>query len=321
MKLQTQIPLEKQSKNLIDYKSNVFMVGSCFVEHIGDKLDYFKFKNFQNPLGILFHPQAIETLIGNAVKEKEYAEHDVFFHNEQWHCFDAHSSLSHVSKEKLISRLNNEMTLTVKQITESTHIIITLGTSWVYRFLENNNIVANCHKIPQKQFKKELLSVDDVFESLKKITSLIKQVNSKAKIIFTVSPIRHLKDGFIENTQSKAHLITAIHKLLNQKSSIENRQSFYFPAYEIMMDELRDYRFYKDDMIHPNQTAVNYIWEKFKQVWILEESNETMKLVDEIQKGLLHKPFNPNSKAHQKFLKSIETKKEVLKVKISNISF
>ncbi|MDG1730684.1 MAG: GSCFA domain-containing protein [Algibacter sp.] len=314
MKLQTKIPLEKRSNNLINYKSNIVLLGSCFSENIAKKLDYFKFQNLQNPFGILFHPRAIETLISNAVINKEYSEEEVFFHNEQWHCFDAHSKLSNALKENLIQALNSKLSLTSAVIQNSTHIIITLGTAWVYRDVKTNSIVANCHKVPQKQFKKELLSVEDITNSLKNILSLIRRVNNNAFVVFTVSPIRHTKDGFVENTQSKAHLITAIHKVISN-------QSFYFPSYEILMDELRDYRFYKDDMIHPNQLAINYIWEKFKTVWISDASFRTMDEVDTIQKGLQHKPFNSKSQAHQEFLQKLEAKKNQLHVQFPHIVF
>jgi len=312
LNLQTKIPLEKRPNNLIGYNSNVLLFGSCFSENIGKKLDYFKFQNLQNPFGILFHPKAIETLIANAVNEKQYSENDIFFHNEQWHCFEAHSKLSNTSKEDLILELNSKIKLTSEVIQNSTHIIITLGTAWVYRDIKTNCIVANCHKVPQKQFKKELLSVQEITNSLKNILSLIRSVNNNTSVVFTVSPIRHTKDGFVENTQSKAHLITAIHQVINN-------HSFYFPSYEIMMDELRDYRFYNEDMIHPNQLAIHYIWDKFKMVWISDESFKTMEEVDVIQKGLHHKPFNPKSQAHQKFLQILEAKINTLKSQFPHI--
>ncbi len=314
MNLQTEILLEKQSNNLIDYNSNILLLGSCFVENIGDKLSYFKFQSFQNPFGILFQPKAIETLISKAINQKEYTEEDIFFYNEQWHCFETHSKISNTSKAELLKQLNQQLNLTALQLNNSTHIIITLGTAWVYRFLESNKLVANCHKVPQKQFRKELLSVDAILESLQNSIALIRSVNSKASIIFTVSPVRHIKDGFIENTQGKAHLISAIHK-------ISNHQLIYFPSYEIMMDELRDYRFYAEDMLHPNQTAINYIWEKFQDVWI---SNETFKIMDAVaavQKGLQHKAFNPNSEAHKKFLQNLEEKKKQLQAQFQHIAF
>ncbi|MEW4924379.1 GSCFA domain-containing protein [Algibacter sp. 2305UL17-15] len=321
MELQTKIPLKKQSKNQIDYNSSILLVGSCFSENIANKLEYFKFQNLQNPFGILFHPKAIETFIKNVIDKKVYNEKDSFFHNEQWHCFDAHSKLSNPSKENLLKALNENIQTAHKQIQESTHIIITLGTAWGYRFLKSDTIVANCHKVPQKQFEKELQSVDDIYNSLNTIAKLIESINPKVSILFTVSPVRHLKDGFIENTQSKAHLISTIHKFLNQKSLIVNRNSFYFPSYEIMMDELRDYRFYKEDMIHPNETAVNYIWEKFKDVWISDASFKIMDAVDTIQKGLQHKPFNPNSEAHQKFLQNLNQKQKQLQKTFPHFKF
>jgi len=314
MNFLTQIPFEKQSNHLIDYHSNILLLGSCFSDNIGKKLDYFKFQNLQNPFGILFQPKAIETLIVNAVQNKLYSEKDIFFYNEQWHSYDAHSKLSSSSKDDLLNQLNTQSALTKQQITNSSHIIITLGTGWVYRFIENNHFVANCHKVPQNQFSKELLLVDEVIESLESIIEAIKKINSNSIIIFTVSPVRHIKDGFVENTQSKAHLISAIHQVLS-------KQIFYFPSYELMMDELRDYRFYAEDMIHPNQVAVNYIWEKFKSVWISEEAIKTMDDVDYVQKGLLHKPFNPNSNAHQEFLKKIQEKVNKLEKKIPYIKF
>lgn len=316
MKLQTQIPLQPEKYNLINYESKILLLGSCFVENIGHKLEYFKFQILLNPLGILFHPLAIETLITNAINEKKYTEEDLFFLNEQWHCYDAHSKLSHVSKKELLKDLNENIKSTHQFIKDSTHIIITLGTAWVYRHIETDTIVANCHKVPQKQFVKELLSVEDISESLLAIVSLIRSVNPKSVIIFTVSPVRHLKDGFIENSQSKAHLITAIQKVVEPRHLLH-----YFPSYEMMIDELRDYRFYGEDMIHPNQTAINYIWERFQKTWITEKVSKIMEDIDVIQKGLLHRPFNNDSEAHQKFLQDLELKKQKVRLQFPQIEF
>ncbi|WP_075342402.1 GSCFA domain-containing protein [Tenacibaculum agarivorans] len=307
MDLQTKIRLQKQPHHQIDYHSKLLLLGSCFSENIGNKLSYYKFQSAQNPLGILFHPKAIEHLVLNSINAKEYTEDDIFELNERWHCFDAHSQLSNNVKEELLQNLNEAIKITKQQITNSTHIIITLGTAWVYRFITSDTIVANCHKVPQKQFLKELLTVEEIKAILENICALITTVNSKASIIFTVSPVRHLKDGFIENQRSKAHLLAGIHEVVNPR-----KQQYYFPSYEILMDELRDYRFYKEDMIHPNQTAIHYIWEKFSETWFSENTMQTITKVEEIQKGLAHKPFNPNSEAHQKFLKKLKEKKETL---------
>jgi hypothetical protein len=315
MKLQTKIPLKKETQNLIDYQSNILLLGSCFSENIGDKLSYFKFQSIQNPFGILFHPKAIENLITNTSNKKVYSSDDLIYQNEIWHSFDAHSSLSSASENELLNKLNVAISLTNKKIKEASHIVITLGTSWVYRYIEIDTIVANCHKIPQKKFLKELLSVSEISESLARSISLIKSMNSDAAVIFTISPVRHLKDGFIENTQSKSHLIAAIHTLVNEQDVS------YFPSYEIMMDELRDYRFYAEDMIHPNKTAINYIWRKFIDTWFSEETKSIMKEIDEIQKGLLHRPFHEDSKLHQQFLLKLEQKKSSLQERLPFINF
>ena len=318
MKLQTQVPL-KMADNQIGYQSNLFLLGSCFVEHIGAKLQYHKFRTNQNPFGILFHPIAIENLLSRAIEERRYTQNEVFELDERWHSFDAHSDLSDVSKEKLVGKLNQGLENTKQHISAATHIVITLGTAWVYNHVDSGQFVANCHKVPQKQFQKELLSVKKVIKSLRRVLELIRRVNEKAEITFTVSPVRHLKDGFVENQQSKAHLISAIGKLLASKEVSEKEH--YFPSYEIMMDELRDYRFYKSDMVHPNEIAVGYIWEKFIESWISKEAFPIMEKVQEIQRGLGHISFNPNSSEHQKFLTSLSTKIQTLQLGFPHIEF
>ena len=183
--------------------------------------------------------------------------------------------------------------------------------------MESNAIVANCHKVPQKQFGKEILSVETIENSIENTIALIEKVNPKAKIVFTVSPVRHLKDGFVENQVSKAHLITAIQSTHNSQSTTHD----YFPSYEIMMDELRDYRFYAEDMIHPNQVAIDYIWQRFFETSIAEECQSIMKEVDTIQKGLAHRPFNPNSESHQQFLSKLQDKMVKIQKQFPHIQF
>ena len=313
MNFRTNIQLQKE-ENQIDYASKLLLIGSCFSENISKKLAYYKFDVSSNPFGILFNPKAIENLILNSLNEKIYAEKDVFLLNERWHCFDAHSDLSAMDKNELLENLNNAIKSTNKRIHESTHIILTLGTSWIYKFIKTASIVGNCHKVPQKKFAKELLSVDEIVATLKNICLQISEVNPKATVIFTVSPVRHIKDGFVENSLSKAHLISAIHEALKAVNGN------YFPSFEMMMDDLRDYRFYNRDMIHPNETAVDYIWEQFKHVWIQENTFSVMKDVETIQKGLAHKLFNPDSEEHKKFTQTLLSKIRKLKQDF-NISF
>ena len=299
MQFRTKITIPK-SDNPIDYNSKIVSLGSCFAENMAEKLGYFKFQNTCNPFGIIFNPVSIEKIINKAISQELFTEEDILFHNERWHSFDVHSDWSNSNKEELIANLNAILKSTHQQISEATHIIITYGTSWVYRNIESKLIVANCHKVPQKQFSKEILSIETIENSIKNTISLIQKVNPKAKIIFTVSPVRHLKDGFVENQQSKAHLIAAIHQIL--------QSAVYFPSYEIMMDELRDYRFYAEDMIHPNQVAIDFIWERFLETTISEESHSIIKEVETIQKGLQHRPFNPDSESHQQFLSKLQDK-------------
>ena len=316
MELQTRLQLKPQRYHQIDYHSKIALFGSCFSEHIAEKFDYYKFQKFDNPFGILFHPLAIENLLVNAINNKQYSEDDIFFLNEQWHCFEAHSKLSNISKEDLLNELNTQIKATHKFLNEASHIIITLGTAWVYKRIETDQFVANCHKVPQKKFQKELLSVDTVAESLDAIVSLIKTLNLEVSIIFTVSPVRHIKDGFVENTQSKSHLIAAIHQIVEPRQHL-----YYFPSYEIMLDELRDYRFYKEDMLHPNAQAIQYIWEQFHKVWISELANQTLHDVAYIQKGLSHRPFNSESEAHQLFLQKLREKQVQLQSLFHHIQF
>jgi len=315
MKLQTRIRLQPEIHQ-IDYESQILLMGSCFAENIGERLTFYKFQGLVNPFGIVFHPLAIEKLVTRAINEDLYAEADLIFQNEQWHCFEVHSSLSHTQKEDLLRALNNKLKELREYLLASTHIIFTYGTAWAYRYIETDSIVANCHKLPQKKFLKELLTVEEISASIENTLTLIKDINPQVKFVHTISPVRHLKDGFVENSISKAHLIAGLQELILPRIRI-----YYFPAYEIMMDELRDYRFYNEDMVHPNKTAITIIWEQFKGVWIAPETEELQKEIASIQAGLLHRPFNPKSEAHKLFLKDLVQKIDVLQLRLPNIKF
>ena len=316
MNFTTKIPIT-QNANPIDYNSKIVSFGSCFAENMGDKLCYYKFQTQVNPFGIIFNPFSIEKLIERVVLQRYFTKDDIFFFNERWHCYEVHSELSDADAEVVLSKLNRILSDTQKQLQQATHIIITYGTSWVYRHIETNAIVANCHKVPQKQFSKELLSIDSIQKAIQNTVSLIATLNPKCNFIFTVSPVRHLKDGFVENQVSKAHLIAAIYATTNTKQQTLN----YFPSYEIMMDELRDYRFYADDMMHPSPMAIDYIWERFAATQIDASAITTMELVQTIQKGLAHRPFNPNSESHQKFEANLKEKIATLEAQYSFMKF
>lgn len=305
MDLQTKVPIQP-ADNPIDYKGKVLLLGSCFVENMGAKLGYFQFRNSLNPFGIFFHPLAIENLVQRAVDESSYSADEIFEQDGIWHCFDAHSELRSKDRDTLLELLNQRLMETKKSLETVSHIIITLGTAWVYRNVISKKIVANCHKVPQREFQKELLAPEEIRTSLENCLALVKKVNPNVHFIFTVSPVRHLKDGFVENQRSKAHLISAVHSVLSSRA--QSGELSYFPAYEIMMDELRDYRFYGKDMLHPNELAVDYIWDKFRSVWISPDSLSIMEEVDSVRKGLAHRPFNPDSHSHQKFRTSLQAK-------------
>jgi lysophospholipase L1-like esterase len=315
MKLQTEIPL-KPEENQIDYSSKILLLGSCFSENIGGKFDYFKFQNLQNPFGVIFNPVSIEKLVVRAIENNSFTKEDIFEHNGIWKCFQVHSELSSLDKSEILRNLNSALQNLREALFSSTHIIFTLGTSWVYRKTKTKEVVANCHKIPQQNFQKELLSIETISKSLQNIFSRISEINPNAIIINTVSPVRHIKDGFAENSLSKAHLISAIH----QPSTI-NHQLKYFPSYEIMMDELRDYRFYAEDLLHPNKTAIEIIWQKFSEVWIASETETLQKEIVSIQNGLLHRSFNPQSKEHLQFSEKLQQKITSLKQHYPHIIF
>ena len=300
MKLTTPIKLSRQNPP-INYSSKVLLLGSCFAQNMGAKLEYYKFQQCTNPFGILFHPVAIEKLITRAVNQTWFTSKDVFLQNEQWHCFLAHSKLSNTSEEDLISALNSALEKLRFSLLEASHVVFTFGTAWVYKHLEKDTIVANCHKVPQKEFVKQLLSPDDVSDVLLGIETKLRTINPTCSIINTVSPVRHIKDGLLANSRSKAHLIAGVQEIVSPE-----KLNYYFPSYEIMMDELRDYRYYKEDLIHPNQTAIAIIWNAFKTSWVSPETTAMQNKIATIQSGKLHKPFNEQSKAHSLFKKELE---------------
>jgi GSCFA family len=315
MNFTTKVPIEKY-KNPIDYKSKIISLGSCFAENMAEKFEYFKFQNSVNPFGIIFNPVSIEKLVNRIVNQIEFTEEDIFFHNNLWHCFEIHSELSNANKEDFLRNLNLILSKNFEIISNATHIIITYGTSWVYRSKTSNEIVANCHKVPQNQFDKEILSVEIIEKSIQKTINLIKKINPNCNFIFTISPVRHIKDGFVENQRSKAHLLTALHS-----SIFHLPTSNYFSSYEIMMDELRDYRFYADDMLHPSQSAIDYIWIKFFENYVSETQFNLMNQVCEIQRALKHRPFNPESESHLKFLSNLNLKISKIQEVLPSVKF
>lgn len=301
----------------IDYDSSIFSIGSCFAENIGNLLNQNKFNCLVNPFGILFHPLAIERNLIQIINQIKLSENEIIYFNEQFLSLNCHSSLNKNSREEFLENYNHKILESHLFLKNASHVMITYGTSWVYEYLKTNEIIANCQKIPATEFKKKILEIEDVKKSIHNTTQILKEFNPNISIIFTISPVRHLKDGFMENTQSKAHLAAALYDVVN--SNFKNCE--VFPAYEIMLDELRDYRFYKNDYLHPNELAIEYIWEKFSSLYFSEKTKNTLNKVQQIYKDLNHKPFDDKSESHQKFLDQLQKKISNLAVENPNIKF
>lgn len=299
MLLQTQVPVSPLQPEL-NYDSRIFLMGSCFAENMGEKFGYFAFRNLTNPFGIIFNPISVAHSFKRIATRTAFDANAIFEFNEVWQSFEVHSSLSQQSKALFLSETNQKLLEAHEFLITASHIFITLGTAWVYSFKETGAVVANCHKVAQQKFEKKLLSTEEIKDALHTILESVQHLNPEAKIIFTVSPVRHLKDGLVENNVSKAHLLSAVYQITQQHPAVTS----YFPAYELVMDELRDYRFYAQDMLHPNAIAVAYIWEKVTNGLSIQ-TQKSMNEIDVIRRSLQHKPFNPNTAAHQKFLENL----------------
>ena len=314
MDFRTIVPISKTTKS-ITYYTPIVSLGSCFAVNMAQKFAYYKFPITVNPFGVLFHPLAIENILQHTIENSRYTAEDFFLHNELWHSFDFHSDMSQPSLKEAIQLANSQQIQLQQALQEASFCFITLGTAWVYIYNSIDTIVANCHKLPAQHFSKRLLSIEEITESLSHIITLLKQFNPLITVVFTISPIRHIKDGFFENQVSKSQLFAALYPL------ITDNKSLYFPAYELLLDELRDYRFYANDMVHPSEMAINYIWERLVATYIDSATQADMKQVDNIQKGLSHRPFNPETESHQQFLAQLQQKMEAFTMKYPHIRF
>ncbi len=319
--MQFQLPIQiKSPEILINYRDKILLTGSCFTEHIGNSLGELKFSVFQNPNGILFDPRSVCTSLISYLENKEYKKEDLFFLNEVWNSWEHHSRFSNINAEECLNAINRSQQQAYEFIKEANWLIITLGSSFSYRLTNEaakgssqlNDGVANCHRAPSQWFNKYLLTIDEIISQLDASYHRLQQVNPGLKIIFTISPVRHIRDGVIENNRSKARLLEAVHHIISKFPGL-----YYFPAYELVIDVLRDYRFYDIDMVHPNYPATEFVMEKFKENFIDEESQE---LMDEIRKIVIarkHKAFQPETNAHKAFLKTHLEKSKELQAKYS----
>lgn len=276
----------------IRHHQRIMLVGSCFTEHMSRFLSRHKFQTMQNSHGILFNPWSVCKALEDVVNCKMYTANDLFFLNEYWHSWLHHSDFSSMDVEISLQGINQSIQEHHDFLKTTDYLLLTLGSSFVYRNLNIGSFVSNNHRAPANDFEKILLSIQDMTDTLTQIQLKINEFNPRVQFIYTLSPVRHIRDGVIENNRSKARLLEVIHALPN---------SYYFPAYELVMDVLRDYRFYDIDMVHPNYQATAYVWEKFTEACIDPASFSLMETLNQLYKAKNHRPKGEDSKAHQIF--------------------
>ncbi|MBI4947067.1 MAG: GSCFA domain-containing protein [Bacteroidetes bacterium] len=286
------------SEHKLTYENSAMFMGSCFTENIGNLLAEFKMPVDVNPFGIIYNPVSVKNSIDILLRKKFFTTSDLHFLNEQWFSFYHHSRFSNEDSDICLKAINERIQRSSGFIKEAEFLFITFGTARVYRYNKTGEIVSNCHKIPAGEFTEILLSAEDIVNEFTPLIQQLQKINKKINIIFTVSPIRHWKDGAEDNMLSKAILIVSVHKLMSAL-----KQIYYFPSFEIMMDDLRDYRFYEEDMLHPNPVALKYIRKKFSETFFDEPTLLLQKEIEKIIKARLHKPFNSGSENHAGFIK------------------
>ncbi len=300
----------------ISYQSKMMFIGSCFTENIGNKLKKLKFKVNINPFGIIYNPVSVVQSLDFILENKEFKETDLFFYKEYWHSFYHHGKFSQTLKKKTLDLINISISDSFRFLKDADFLFITLGTAWVYSHVKTNKIVANCHKVPVSEFEKRILNENEIVSVFNEFINKIRLVNKKLKIIFSVSPVRHLKDGFVENFLSKAILRTTIEKIIKN-----NKNTYYFPAFEILNDDLRDYRFYNSDLVHPNEQATTYIFDFFKHGFFSDETDKISEKVQKIMFSRNHKLFNSGTEQSRKFIISSLKNIKNLKKKYSFLNF
>lgn len=310
-----QIP---ESDIKIDYHSKIIMLGSCFTENIGEKLERLKFSIDLNPFGILYNPVSVASSLEILLARRLMAADDLFFSEGVWQSFYHHGRFASPDKDQTLELMNSRILAGHKNLLSADFLFLTLGTAWAYEYIKTGMVVSNCHKVPASQFRRHRLSEPEITSSFLNLLKKLRETNPKLKVIFTVSPVRHWKDGAVENQVSKATLIVAISRILEE---VGDAVAGYFPSYEIMMDELRDYRFYADDKIHLSDVAISHIWERFSGAFITTEARTTMKEVQKILDAAGHRPLNPGTPEFAGFAANYLNKVNGLMLKYPAIDF
>jgi len=291
------IPAKSSKK--ITLNDPLFLIGSCFSEHIGKRLSENKFDNLTNPFGTIYNPVSIFALMENSLLEKPTDKKKILKNQGVFRHYDFHSDISSLSEDDLRTQIEESNKYSKIYLLRSKWIIITLGTAIVYRHKKLDTIVGNCHKVPAAEFDKQRLHPDEIIERFKTFYETLSTMNKDCNIILTVSPVRHIKDSLETNSISKSILRYASAVIAETWDNVH-----YFPSYEMLIDDLRDYRFYTADMVHPSDAAIDYIWEAFQQSYFSEESMQFVRDWHKIRAALSHKPFYPGSREHQQFVKN-----------------
>jgi hypothetical protein len=291
--IQINAPAEK-----IRYPQKILLIGSCFTEHIGQYLSDMKFDILQNPNGILFDPLSVGNSLISYLQPDLYRSEDLFFYNELWQSWKHHGIFSDTNQPSVLNKINRSQQTAQKFLKHADWLIITLGSAFVYLLKEQNKTVSNCHRAPADWFTKKLLPVEEMLAVLDEAMHRLLEINPKLQIVYTISPVRHIRDGVIENNRSKARLIEVAHQLVGKFN-----RTYYFPAYELVIDILRDYRFYDKDLVHPNYMATNYVVENFMEHYVQPETRLIADEIKKLQISLKHRALHPETEAHRRFLK------------------
>ena len=298
MNFRTEIKLNKSS-HLIEHNNKIAAFGSCFAENIADYLQKYRFSMLNNPFGVLYNPVSIHNAFTLIVTEKKFRREDLIQHDNLWHSWYHHSSFSNQDPDKCLANINKNLISAKNILSGCDFLIITYGTAYVYKHIDSGLIVSNCHKIPAEQFNRFRLELSNIVKNISETIGLVQQLNPSIQIIFSISPIRHLKDGLVENQLSKSSLITALHETIRNFKSCS-----YFPAYEIMMDDLRDYRYYEPNLTHPNQTAIEYIWDKFNTSWLSQGCQSVIQDLHRLNLARSHRSLFPGSGQEKVFIQN-----------------
>lgn len=312
MKFRTEIRIPQHPRP-INYQEPVLMLGSCFTDYIGSILEKYLFDVTVNPFGVIYNPLSIRNSINALLNKDMYEQADLQKHNDLWFSFDHYTRFSDPDPGAALEKINSAFLRAKQKLTSASHLVLTFGTAFIYELPEKGRVVNNCHKIPASQFRRRMLSTNEIVEEVTvMMQELLAQVPN-LQIILTVSPVRHVKDGLAENQRSKAALVLAAAELT--KGFPEN--CTYFPSYEIMMDDLRDYRFYGADLVHPNEQAIGYIWEKFLETCFSEQAREIIREIEPVIRARGHRPLHTQTPAYQKFQSELDEKVRKLKNKFS----